>query len=401
MHGHQITSALHALCHSARNRIHQIRKACVRAEHGMAASMLPCSVRPHALLPCPCSAMQRTPHARRFTDDCTVPSARMHTQPPSRTMPPLHFQEAMKLVRKLGSSRRVEVAQALAKIAASCDEGHPDSLAAISEAGAIPPLLRLLGPGPSQMTQQKASSSLYILAAYADHNKAEIAASGAIPTLVELLQPGSIPADTQINVVGVLMHLCDGDAGYAVTIAAAGAIPQLVRLLGSGSHTKIQKNAASALGKLVLNTEMNAQNAVAVAAAGAIPALVALLQHGNPTQVRGSAAGAISALAYHAASAATISAEGGVLLLVELLEPGFSATIQQNAAGSLAHLSLHAELASTIADAGAIPSLLRLMGPVSPPQLQLYAARALNHLDEHGQDVPSSVLIIAQQIANA
>ena len=101
--------------------------------------------------------------------------------------------------------------------------------AAIAAAGAILPLVRLLGSA-SEGVQEQAARALEILAVNSDDNPAAIAAADAIPPLVRLL--GSRSAGVQERAAG-LANLAVTDANRAA-LAAAGAILPLVRPVGSG-----------------------------------------------------------------------------------------------------------------------------------------------------------------------
>ena len=65
---------------------------------------------------------------------------------------------------------------------------NSDNKVKIATAGAIPPLVVLLGPQCSARVQDQAAWALRNLAVNAD-NKVKVAAAGAIPPLVALLGP--------------------------------------------------------------------------------------------------------------------------------------------------------------------------------------------------------------------
>ncbi|KAG1663063.1 hypothetical protein FOA52_011583 [Chlamydomonas sp. UWO 241] len=96
------------------------------------------------------------------------------------------------------------------------------------------------------------------------HNQITIAAAGAIPPLVQLLGAAS-PAYAQRNAAGALARLAQ-NADNMATITAAGAIPPLVMLLRLGSDDLPKEFATRALVILGLN---NAKNRASIAAAGA------------------------------------------------------------------------------------------------------------------------------------
>ncbi|KAG1680550.1 hypothetical protein FOA52_014997 [Chlamydomonas sp. UWO 241] len=224
-------------------------------------------------------------------------------------MPPLARRDVKSLVRKLGADARPsQQQQALNTIMklSICD-GDRDSLVAIAAAGAIPPLVQLLGGlGSSAGKQGHAAVALGNLAMTAE-NAGIIAAAGAVPPLVHMLGPrnvavivaaGAIPPLVQLtahgatysvqgNAAGALMVLAVNAANQS-TIAATGAIPPLVKLLGAGSPNA--RFAVAALNNLALN---NPATVVAIAKAGAIPALVRLLGPGSDTETNLAAAQAL------------------------------------------------------------------------------------------------------------
>ncbi|KAG1665194.1 hypothetical protein FOA52_002595 [Chlamydomonas sp. UWO 241] len=98
--------------------------------------------------------------------------------------------------------------------------------ATIAAAGAIPPLVQLLGAGDTKV-QRAATFALGCLSKDPDIAIA-IGAAGAIPPLVNLL--GSACEATDMNAAGLLRDLAEVNDEIVVTIAAAGAIPPLVQL---------------------------------------------------------------------------------------------------------------------------------------------------------------------------
>jgi hypothetical protein len=202
-------------------------------------------------------------YSRRIAAPAHTPAATSHNMPsPSR-------RDLRKHVRKLGAvTRPGEQRQALATLAQLVH--NEDNLIAIADAGAIPDLVQLLGPGSSDDLNGSASGALWGLATarYAG-NRIAIAAAGGIPPLVQLLGPGST-ARTQSAAAGALWGL-SVVAANKVTIAAAGAIPPLVQLLGPGHHTTVQQLAAAALAEL---GDSNDENRAAITAEAASAGLM-------------------------------------------------------------------------------------------------------------------------------
>jgi hypothetical protein len=145
-------------------------------------------------------------------------------------------------------------------------------------AGAIPHLVRLLGPDAPQGVPQVAAGALSVLVYDNFENAVTIASAGAIPLLVQLLGRGS-PALAQKEAAGLLGRLAHWVPELAVRIAAADAIPSLVQLLGPAQVPPqgcqwgdVQSEAAVALICLV---EAAADD---IKRAGGIPALKSLLR---------------------------------------------------------------------------------------------------------------------------
>mmetsp|Transcript_16438 Transcript_16438/g.53526 ORF Transcript_16438/g.53526 Transcript_16438/m.53526 type:complete len:232 (+) Transcript_16438:55-750(+) len=127
------------------------------------------------------------------------------------------------LVDMLGRPRCSEVgALALWKLS-RCDANKR----AIAEAGGIPPLIQVLKSG-TLVAKENAGAALCNLGRTTD-NKVAIAEAGAIPPLVDLV------ADRVENAAVVLANLADSNAANKITIRRAGAIPPLVDLLTSGT----------------------------------------------------------------------------------------------------------------------------------------------------------------------
>ncbi|KAG1660384.1 hypothetical protein FOA52_007289 [Chlamydomonas sp. UWO 241] len=171
------------------------------------------------------------------------------------------------LVSKLGGNDGAEDQRnALGIISHLSFWGSGERVAAVTSAGAIPPLVQLLGSGSAAEVQEKAAQALWGLSRVDAMNAVAIAAAGAISPLVQLLGPGS-PAGVREKAAGALETLAKNREN-AVTIVAAGAIPALLQLLSRGSSAEAT-SAAAALWCLSQNDE----NAAAFAAAGAFPLL--------------------------------------------------------------------------------------------------------------------------------
>ena len=133
-------------------------------------------------------------------------------------------------MRKLGAEARPsQQAKALSTIAQLSWGLNPDILAALAAAGAIPALVRLLGPGSPAEVQSNAARVLVKLAEDAD-SMVTIAAAGAIPPLVQLLRPGS-SAEVQEMAAGALRVLSNSNAENRAAITAASVIMNMEQLM--------------------------------------------------------------------------------------------------------------------------------------------------------------------------
>jgi hypothetical protein len=226
---------------------------------------------PHAFMP---------PPTRKHHDMHPARLPCVHAASAPRTMPPggAPRRDLKNLVHKLSAeSRPLDQREALHTIAMELATEAPHSTAnkvAVTDAGAILPLVRLLGDG-SAVVQYNACVALSWLAGDLPANAVTIAAAGAIFQLVKLLGPGS-PAGVQTKAAGALSTLAEHYDNIA-KVATAGAIPPLVKLLQLGDSERA-KAAATALNNLAVNSG----NTISIAVA--IPQLVKLLGHSNTAE---------------------------------------------------------------------------------------------------------------------
>jgi hypothetical protein len=163
----------------------------------------------------------------------------------------------------------------------------------VVDAGAITPLVQLLGPDLPADLQVSAAGTLYNLAMHnldADIlNQDRIASAGAIPALVQLLRPDvQAPADVHTAAVRALCALSKDHAPNKAIVTSAGAIPIFVQL-GPGSSEDAQEAVAVVL-SILANDHTPRQ--AAIVAAGALPALEQL-QNASSAGVQAAAARAL------------------------------------------------------------------------------------------------------------
>ncbi|KAG1676481.1 hypothetical protein FOA52_002301 [Chlamydomonas sp. UWO 241] len=141
------------------------------------------------------------------------------------------------LVRLLGAGSPAGV-QEWTLVALSCLAENADNQVTIAAAGAIPPLVQLLGSGPPADMQDNTAAALLNLAANSARtlmnlaanagNKVTIAAAGAIPPLMQLLGPGS-QDQTKTFASWALKSLAESNVDNQVAIAAAADSADLLQ----------------------------------------------------------------------------------------------------------------------------------------------------------------------------
>lgn len=237
-----------------------------------------------------------------------------------------------------------EVAGALTNLA----DTHAGNQAAIARAGAVAPLVRLLGTGRSNSAsnREEAAGTLMNLTA-CEPNKAAIVAAAAVAPLVALLVDGTEAAAE--HAAGALANLAAGTGtgtdAHRAAIFEAGALPLLLAPLAALS---VEASAAPSF-----------STGAATASAGAGAGAVALPT--PPPFVR-VAASALLLLVLNARAADALRAAGGVRVLVCALRCGVP-----EVAGALMNLARgHAETQAAVVAEGALPDLVSLLATGSP-----------------------------------
>jgi hypothetical protein len=198
-----------------------------------------------------------------------------------------------------------------------------------------------LGKSSEPATQKKAVESIIMRRTLSDDTTLRaIAAAGAIPPLVHLLGPSSA-AGAQAEAAYALKFLNFSAADKTALAAAcvgAGAVFPLVQLLASDMLADIVKEAAS-VALLSLIVGGNSETATTIVAAGAIPALVELLQPGSSAMLLQSAIGVLLGLAQDSGNAADIARTGAIIAL-KLDHIRSDNNVHQNAMALLDFLSV-------------------------------------------------------------
>ena len=316
---------------------------------------------------------------------------------------------------------------------------------AITEAGAIAPLVTML-TAPVQLMQANAAGALANLARHHADNQGAIARTGAVAPLCVLMKEGS--DETKDESAWAIWALATNHQGNKDTIAKLGGIDPLLGLLVTGTTDRSQECVAGALTSLaakhvenrnviakrlvgllgssavrtpdraerVLRTcasflSDSAPNQVTFAKLGGIPPLIAwqakdAIPGIAPTgenakllkRVQAQAARSMLCLAAENVTTQCLLAKSeGIPPLIALVKKS-SPEAQQHAACALWHLASQAENRTLIVDAGAIKPLISMLAaedeesgkrtPRSPNEL---AALILVRLARGNADVSAEI----------
>eukprot|EP00873_Tetraselmis_striata_P008985 jgi/Tetstr1/429249/TSEL_001911.t2 len=285
------------------------------------------------------------------------------------------------LVRMLSRGEAAPVRDAAASAVENLALHGSGAAALAARGGALPGLVDLLRSG-SALAVEAAAGALENLA-LADALRGAVVDAGAVPPLVELLGAGGGAAEAA---AGALQNLAL-DAAAREEVVAAGGVAGLVGLLGA-SEPGAAEAAAGALGNLALNSNGRAL----LGATGGAPRLVALLGGGDAAAE--AAAGAVEnasldeRLARQLVDAgavealASIVAAGGVALLVALLRSGSDAA-KEAAAEALERLSSGRGQVVAIANVGGLEELLRIIQQGNPEAIKAAACTIANFAFSH------------------
>lgn len=232
------------------------------------------------------------------------------------------------LVQNL-SCRQVDVQRAAAGELRLLAKRNADNRIFIAEAGAVPPLVKLLSSTDGK-TQEHAVTALLNLSIH-ERNKGLIVQLGAIHPVTELLKHGSMEA--RENSAATLFSLSVIDENK-VKIGASGAISALVDLLRDGT-IRGKKDAATAL----FNLSMCQANKARAIRAGVVPLLLELLVDENTGMVD-EALAILSILATHQDGQSALGHQSAIHILVKLICSG-SARNKENAAAVLLALCIN------------------------------------------------------------
>jgi vacuolar protein 8 len=250
---------------------------------------------------------------------------------------------------------------------------------AIMEAGAIPPLVRILGDGLRVEKDTPQERAAYVLAdlARSSESKEEIVEFEGITPLVRML---SSPSQKAQNAAAAAINLLSSNGDNKISIAQAGGIPRLAALIAATENADGQAYAAAALRLLSTSPE----NKVEIISNGGIPYLVQMMiSEKTSAEAVESAAGVLSEIARmpHPSKLAIVNA-GGIAPLVRACKEGSSGT-KKGSAAALWGLSQSAEFKDAIIAAGAVPPLVALL--MQSGEAQSFSVAALNMLAEKSE----------------
>ena len=196
----------------------------------------------------------------------------------------------------------------------------------VAEAGAIAPLVKLLGGEKGQEAQEEAASALFAIADHAA-NRLAITDAGGIAPLVNLL--GSTNPKAREHAEGALVRLSIENANRVLIIK------QLVSMLGEGANVSAQETAAAALANLARDSK---DNRTSIVEAGGILPLLALM-NSSSNHARENTLQAITQLCTKSkANQDAVVEVGGVRMLVNVLTSATS-NVKDSAAANVASLA--------------------------------------------------------------
>ena len=245
--------------------------------------------------------------------------------------------------------------------------------------GAVVRALVQLLEARNAAAQMKAAETLAILASRSAANRSAIAVAGAIPPLVRLLGDGRYPTSSQVHAAAALSDLARSNENKP-SIISAGGVPPLVRMLAS-KEAEAQCFASTAL--FHLSATASAQTLITEH--NGISLMVALLSS-ERLSTANAAAGALYHLASTASNKGTIVKAGGIARLVTLLELTDMPDARESIAAVLAELARANNEKAIVSCGGVKPLVAVLAGGSETASAQKHAACALWGLTEGTAD---------------
>lgn len=233
--------------------------------------------------------------------------------------------------------------------------GNVETQKAVLQAGALDPLVKMLGFDHPAEVQEEAVYALKNLASNCNDHRDAVMEAGALPHLLTLISHGT--GGPRVGAAGTVRRLVAKRARHERALVQGGGLPACVTLLES-DDSAAQEEGAGIFRSIVQRNDPSTERAIM--AAGAAQPLIACLRNGTP-EVKEQAAGALICL---------------VDRMVELLE---SEEAENKEAASFAIASLAemtAENRAAILEEGAVPFLVDIMRQKDPPEPTLQEAAA-------------------------
>ena len=259
--------------------------------------------------------------------------------------------------KKAAAKKEEAKADSRAKAKGKAEEPTLEVAKDIARAGAIVPLVELLGGSFGDKAQEEAAGALYELASEVG-NRVAITEAGGIGPLVTML--GSDNSTTQKHAKGSLVRLSIESENRALIIK------KLVNMLSDrgSSAASAQEQAAAAVANLASEST---ENRVSIVDAGGIEPLLSLLESGT-TKAKENSIAAISSLADSDSIRLRIADSGGIPLLAAVL------ATSSNLKDLMANPQLYSLAASALSKCATTPSPLPsplpsspLLSPLPPP----------------------------------
>ena len=298
------------------------------------------------------------------------------------------------LVAMLGSSSPEYplVANAAGALAALSHD-NAENQAAVARTGAIAPLCALVREGADSDVKEQSASALWALSHENNPNKATVAKLGGIEPLVTLLIAGESERSFEMA-VGALMSLCSKHADNREIIAKLIVVrvsSRIAMVQTPGGGVRV----LSSVSKLCAG---NLSNQMALAKAGAVQWLITWLsgtidgntKGGLNVEAQCEAANALLAMAANNEPIQSqIHRTAGIAPLIELLSKGTPAA-QAAAIKSLWHLASSSESATAIEAAGGLPPMCSMLSS-EDVQAQELAAIVISRLLKSNSSVTLTV----------
>uniref|UniRef100_A0A804UGN1 BTB domain-containing protein n=1 Tax=Zea mays TaxID=4577 RepID=A0A804UGN1_MAIZE len=262
-------------------------------------------------------------------------------------LPPL-----VKLLKRQKNTTNSRVVNSVIKRAADAitNLAHENSniKTSVRMEGGIPPLVQLL-ESQDLKVQRAAAGALRTLAFKNDENKTQIVQCNALPTLILMLR--SEDAAIHYEAVGVIGNLVHSSPKIKKEVLNAGALQPVIGLLSS-CCTESQREAALLLGQFA---SADSDCKVHIVQRGAVCPLIEMLQSAD-VQLREMSAFALGRLAQDTHNQAGIAYNGGLVPLLKLLDSE-NGSLQHNAAFALYGVADNEDYVSDFIKVGGVQKL--------------------------------------------